>query len=205
MTNKEWYRRAFSTLHASEPILLEGTNMEKTNRHFKMRPALAAGLAAALIVGCMGAAYAADLGGIQETVRMWFGGQSVEAQVEDHSTQDVGAYTFTVPGPDGQSVTRSVGGTAIAPDGARRPMSAQELAEDFATEVVETEDGAVWLYDHDKSYDITGHLADGQTRLTLEADGHTVYYDFDLEDGEILSYTRLLDSVDAPEAYLPLA
>ncbi len=204
MTNKERYRRAFSTLHASYPVSWEEKTMEKTNRHFKMRPALAAGLAAVLLVGCAGAAYAANVGGIQQTVRMWLGGQSVEAQVEDHSTQDVGAYTFTVPGPDGQSVTRSVGGTAIAPDGARRPMSAQELAEDFATEVVETEDGAVWLYDHDKSYDITAHLADGQTRLTLEADGHTVYYDFALEDGEILSYTRLLDSVDAPEAYLPL-
>lgn len=201
MTNKERYKQAFSALHASQPILSEETNMEKTNKRFKLRPALAAGMAAALIVGCMGAAYAADLGGIQETVRVWFGGSAVEAQVVDHSTDTVGAYDFTMSGPDGEVVTRSAGGTSIDDDGTQHPMSAQEVAQEFATEVVEKDDGTVWLYDHDQAYDITGYLAGGQSKFVLEVDGKAVYYHF---FGEDLSYTRFFEATGPVDEYVPL-
>ena len=202
MTNQERYRQAFSPLHASEPILLEGTSMEKTDKRFKLRPALAAGLAAAVIVSCMGAAYAADLGGIQETVRLWFGGESVEATVVDNSTEDCGAYEFTMTGPDGETVTRGAGGTAIDEDGTRRPLTAEEIAEGFATEVVEKADGTVWIYDHDQAYDITDYLAGDQKKFTLEADGKTVYYEFFDED---LSHTRLFDAASPLDEYVKLS
>ncbi len=201
MTNKERYKQAFSPLHASEPILLEGTSMEKTNKRFKPRPALAAGLAAAVIVSCMGAAYAADLGGIQEKVRVWFGGKDVEATVVDTSTDDCGAYEFTMIGPDGEAVTRSAGGTAIGDDGTQRPLSAEEIAEGFATEVVKKDDGTVWIYDHDQAFDVTGYLADGQTKFTLEAEGKTVYYDI---FSESLGYTRLFDAAGPLDEYVKL-
>lgn len=64
MTNREKYKQAFSVLHASDPIILEEKTMEKRNLKFHLRPALAAAMAAALLVGGMGAAYAADVGGI---------------------------------------------------------------------------------------------------------------------------------------------
>ncbi len=201
MTNKERYKQAFSPLHASEPILLEGTSMEKTNRRFKLRPALAAGLAAAVIVSCMGVAYAADLGGIQEKVRVWFGGKDVEATVVDTSTDDCGAYEFTMIGPDGEAVTRSAGGTAIADDGTQRPLSAQEVAEEFAVEVVKKDDGTVWIYDHDQAFDVTDYLADGQTKFTLEAEGKTVYYEI---LNESLGYTRLFDAAGPLDEYVRL-
>lgn len=206
MTNKERYKQAFSTLHASQPILLEETNMEKTDKRFKMRPALAAGLAAALIVGCMGVAYAADLGGIQETVRMWFGGKEVEAQVVDISKDDDrwGAYQFTMPGPDGENVTVGGGGVNIEADGTERPMAPEEVAQGFATSVEKKEDGTVWLYDHDQSYDITDYLANGQGQFALEVEGKAVYYDFtDLERGG-LTHSRLYEATGPVEDYIQL-
>lgn len=177
--------------------------MEKTNRTFKLRPVLAAGLAAAVIVSCMGAAYAADLGGIQETVRLWFSGKEVEAQVVDTSDGVHSGYQFTMTGPDGETVTRSAGGTAIADDGTERPMTAQEVAEGFATEVVKEDDGTVWLYDHDQAFDITDYLAAGQRKFTLEAEGRTVYYEFREDD---LGYARLYDEPASPlEEYVQLS
>lgn len=199
MTNKERYKQAFSTLHASQPILLEETNMEKTDKRFKMRPALAAGLAAALIVGCMGAAYAADLGGIQETVRMWFGGKEVEAQVTGGT--DGGAYQFTIPGTDGEDTVVGGGGVEIGNDGVERPLSAQEVAQEFAHYVEQKEDGTTWLYDHDQSYDITGYLAAGQGKFTLEVDGQAVYYDFDLDT---MTHSRFHEATGPVEDYIQL-
>ncbi len=205
MTNKERYKQAFSTLHASQPILLEETNMEKTNKRFKMRPALAAGLAAALIVGCMGVAFAADVGGIQETVRLWFGGSEVEAQVVKTSGDDDswGSYEFTLPGSDGENVVRGAGGVAIGADGAEHPMTAQEVAEHLATEVDRKDDGTVWLYDHDQAYDITGYLADGQGKFVLTVDGKAVYYDFAAEDG-YQTHSRTYSPDSPVDEYVPL-
>lgn len=204
MTNQERYKQAFSALHASQPILLEETNMEKTNKRFKLRPALAAGMAATLIVGCMGAAYAADLGGIQETVRLWFGGSAVDAQVVDHSTDTVGSYDFTMSGPDGEMVTVGAGGTVIDDDGTQHPMTAQEVAQEFAAEVVEKDDGTIWLYDHDQAYDITDYLAGGQYQFALEVEGKAVYYQFEFAGEDLSCYTRLFEATGPLEEYIQL-
>lgn len=77
MTNKERYKQAFSVLHASDDMILEVTDMEKRKRAYTKK-VLAAGAAAAILFGSMTAAYAADVGNIQERLTMWFHGEEVE-------------------------------------------------------------------------------------------------------------------------------
>ena len=203
MTNKERYKQAFSCLHASQTISLEGSTMKnKKDLKFHLRPALAACLAAAAIVGCMGVAYAANVGGIQETFQMWFGGSAVEATVEDTGKDGFDAYQFTMTDPNGKTVTRCAGGVTVGEDGVERPLTAQEVAEGLATNVERKIDGTVWIYDHDQAFDITDYLANGQLKFTLEANGETVYYEF-IAQG-LAGHTRTYTPEGPVEDYLKL-
>ncbi len=207
MTNKERYKQAFSSLHASRSISLEETTMKKSNLKFHLRPALAACLAAAAIVGCMGVAYAANVGGIQETIRIWFNGEQVEADVVDITGTGDGGYQFNLhPGSGGDvdSTTISGGGIAIEDDGTQRPLTAQEVAEQFDGVVDTGEDGRVYIYDRDKAVDITDHLTEGKCKVVLEVDGKNVYYTIEDNGGGGWSYTRTYAPKDPVEDYIKL-
>lgn len=82
MTNRERYLRAFSALQPEEDWIeqLEAVAPKKGNR--RGRRLIAALIAAILIVGLIGAAYAADLGGIQDRIRIWHMGKLTNMTVE---------------------------------------------------------------------------------------------------------------------------
>lgn len=189
MTNREKYKQAFSVLHASDPIILEEKTMEKRNLKFHLRPALAAAMAAALLVGGMGAAYAADVGGIQEKLQLWIGGRQVEATVTDPTGDGKGGYTFTYQDDDGTH-TVGGGGVAIDADGVEQALPPEEVAQQFSNYVDTGADGRVYLYHGDKSYDITDHLVEGKCKVSLEAEGETVYYDIEDNGGTGWAFSR---------------
>lgn len=184
MTNREKYKQAFSVLHASNSISLEETIMEKKNRKFNLRPALAACLCAAALMGCMCAAYAADVGGIRQSIQLWLHGERVDADVQSNGT---GGYTFTT---DGESF--GGGGVAIGDDGSERPLTAAEVAEDFAVDVDKDDEGRVWLHYYGQSYDLTGMLADGKCKAALDNGGNPLY--FDVEDNGAGDYAFSMSS-----------
>ena len=157
--------------------------MKKTNLKFSMKPVLAACLCVAVLISCAGAAYAADLGGIRETIRVWFGGRQVDATV----TEEGNGYRFTVD-MDGETETFGGGGVAYEGDGTERPLTPEEVLEGFSTQIDTDENGRVWLYHYDQSYDITDFLTGGTCKLALERDGETLYFDIENDDDGVGSF-----------------
>lgn len=201
MTNGEKYKQAFSALHASDNISLEVKTMKKTNMKFKLRPALAACLT---VVMLMGAAYAADVGGIRETIQIWINGEQVDADVVDDTGTGDGGYAFTYQDSQGKEATIGGGGVAIDEDGAERPLTAEEVAEQFDGIVDYDANGRVCIFEQDKVYDITDLLVDGKCKVSLERDGATVYYDIEDNGGGGWAFSRTSEPVGSAEDYTAL-
>ena len=75
------------------------------------------GLAAALVLALSGAAYAADFGGIQRTVQLWFHGEQTDAVMTIHPDE----YTVDFTDKDGNAHQRGGGGVAFHKGGTERP------------------------------------------------------------------------------------
>ena len=134
----------------------------------------------AAVVGCMGVAYAADLGGIQETVRLWLGGEQVEAQLVMDPESETSAYELY---DENGEVIMGGGGVAIEDDGTERPLTAEEIMGQFNNYVDRDENGTIWLYDNDQAYDITELMADGACNVVVkDADGNSNYYEIEYND-----------------------
>lgn len=180
MNNKEKYQQAFSVLHASREITLEETSMNTKTAKRALRPAFVVAISAAALFGCMATAYATDLGGIQEKVRIWLGGESVEVQMVQNADAGLGGYDLI--GEDGE-VIMSGGGIAIETDGTERPLTLEEAVNQLNHCVDQDEDGTIWLYDGDNKYDITELMADGSCNVVVTAkDGSSAYYEIEGND-----------------------
>jgi len=206
MTNHEKYKQAFSALHASHNISLEGNTMKKTNLKFRMRPALAACLCVVLLVACMSMAYAADVGGIQEILKVWIHGQQVNAKVVDNSGNGNGSYEFVLDmGDEEGDVVIHGGGVACEEDGSERPLSPEEVAEGiFSDEITKKPDGTVWLYYYDQSFNITDYLKNGACKVVLEDQGKKLYFNIEDNGGDGYAYQRSSVPTGAPEDYIEL-
>lgn len=174
MTNKERYKKAFKTLRASEPISLEVEIMEERKKVYRMKKAVAACAAAAVMCGSMTVAYAADIGGIQQKITAWFHGEQTQMNVTDNGN---GSYTYTFTDENGKKQSQTGGGVVIDDEGNETPLSAEELLESVSNSVQADEDGRVWLYYYDKKVDVTELFGeDGICRVALEHDGKMVYF-----------------------------
>lgn len=193
MTNKEKYKKAFSTLHASENISLEGELMEKKKQAYIIRKTAAACAAAAIVFGSAATAYAADLGGIQEKISTWFHGEQTEMSVKDNGG---GSYTYTFTDQDGRTHEGGAGGVAIDDFGNETPLPAEDVLERAcAEEVDEDEQGNIWLYFYDRKINITDFFDEaGGCKVAVKNSGDTsyegdmIYFDISTstyeEDGE---------------------
>ncbi len=87
MTDREKYLRAFSALQPLDGWLdqINAVKSRKTKRHGGRLVALL--VAAVLVMGLIGAAYAADLGGIQGRIRIWHLGKQFDMDVKTQWTQ----------------------------------------------------------------------------------------------------------------------
>lgn len=173
MTNKEKYKQAFSSLHASDEISLEVRKMDKKNRTFHIRPAIAVCIIGVFLFGSMATAYAADLGGIHEIVQTWIHGEPQQLEATPNGD---GGYTFTYQDGD-ETQSFGGGGVAIDANGNETALSAADVADTFASEVTTLEDGSVWLYYYSYQIDITDKLVDGACKVTLDDNGENVYFD----------------------------
>ena len=170
MTNRERYKRAFSTLHASGGRM-EVYPMKKTRKAFV--PRLAAVCAVLALVLAMGtAAYAADVGGIRRTVQIWLRGDQTDAVLDIQGRE----YTLTYTDEAGEAKTRGGGGIAMEPDGTERALTEEEIVEQLNSPDVEYgPDGAVTVWWHGKGLDITDKFENGICYVQLKDGGETVY------------------------------
>lgn len=170
MTNKEKYQRAFSVLHASGDCVMEVTSMNRTTRRYIPRLA-AACMAAVLVLSTV--AYAADIGGIQRTIQLWFRGEQTDAVLEIRE----GEYTLGFEDAAGNTHEIQGGGVAIEADGQERPLTEEEILEHLEMPEVEyRDDGSVWVYYQSQKLEITDMFDENGVCYVLLKDGNDDRY-----------------------------
>ncbi len=182
MTNKERYRKAFSTLHASGTISLEEEHMEKRIRCYRLKRAAAACAAAAVVCGSMTVAYAADLGGIQQKMMAWFHGEQTQINVR-RTGENSYSYTYT----DENGNVRKGGGAAVGIDdnGNETALSAEEVLKDAGNGLEVMEDGSVWYFYYDKKFDLTDLIdEEGNCKFQFAYKGETLYVSCSIQQSE---------------------
>lgn len=200
MTNKERYKRTFSTLHSSENIALEVENMEKRKNAY-MKKVMAACAAVAVIFGGMTAAYAADIGGIQEKLTMWFHGTET-----DVTATDIGdySYKYTFTDEDGNPQEFTAGGVAIDDQGNEHKVSAKEILDEMTDEIVIDDTGRTYLfcYDVQTQVDITDLFdEDGICRVSIRDGKKMIYYTIKENGSDGFEYGRTNEEPKDAEHY----
>ncbi len=184
MTNHEKYKAAFSVLQPTRELELEDPMMNNQKKIMSHKRVLA--LCAAILILAVAAVsvVAADVGGIQTTLKTWFHGR--EATVEVTAGEN-GEYGFEVKDENGDTAaTFGGGGVAMGKDGKERPLTPEEVLAANELEVVVEEDGKATLYFRDRTYDITDLFnAKGVCKVKLKDEQKkffkTIYVDVELE------------------------
>lgn len=200
MTNKEKYKQAFSTLHASDNIDKEVIYMEQ-RKHTYIKKIVAAGAAILLATGSITAAYAADLGGIQQKLTMWFQGEQTEVTAKENGDY---SYTYTFTDQDGKEQEFTAGGVTIDDAGNEHAVSAQEILDEMTDDVIYTDTGRILFfhYNLDEKIDITDMFdQNGICRIAIKDGEQTVYYQIKQENGENAGYSSTTETPKHPERY----
>ncbi|MBO4912879.1 MAG: hypothetical protein J5504_09145 [Butyrivibrio sp.] len=153
MSNKENYKKAFSVLKSSCDFTLEEKEMKKITRLNAHKNLLTAAAVLLVLVVGSGTAYAADIGGVRETVQLWLYGKQTDVTVNDD-----GSIEFV----DNQGNVHEEG--VFHGDGS--PVTAEEVVEDFKdrVDVEKLDDGTVHVYYHDRDYDITDKIVEKEQK-----------------------------------------
>lgn len=172
MTNKEKYQRTFSVLHASGDCMMEVKPMNRTMK--RSLPGFAAACAAiVLMLGLSAVAYAADIGGIQRSIQLWFQGEQTDAVLEIRN----GEYTLGFQDAAGNTHEIHGGGVALEPDGQERPLTEDEIMEHLEMpQVAYEDDGSVWVYYQSQKLDITSMFDENGVCYVLLKDGSNSRY-----------------------------
>lgn len=204
MNNKERYKQAFSALHPSAPLSLEVEEMAKMKKKHKTHMAVAAAVAAAVIIGGSGTVYAADIGGIQEKLSMWFHGSKTEVNVTGNGD---GGYTFSWQQAGEEHIMGS-GGVSIDESGNETWLTAQELVEDMNqyAEVWADPEGKVHVYYYDQEIDVTDLFdQDNICRLLLTHEGKPSYLKITRETDGSYPFSQSATPEDDAALYLPVS
>lgn len=184
MTDKERYQRTFSRLHASEKSFVEVKKM-KNVKILPVRRFVAVCAAALMIAAMATVAYAADVGGIQRTIRYWLHGEPGTALL---TMKEPGNYVVTYEDENGEEVTMGGGGVAMDGFGRERPLTEDEIIESLNRPTVEyLEDGTVWVYYKDQSMEITDKFEDGIANIQIPDGDETLYMSVRYQDGYTIS------------------
>lgn len=196
MTNKEKYKQAFSVLHASDISEGEVKYMAKLKKQQKMKLAAAA-VAACVIIGGAGTAYAENVGGIQRTIQLWMHGDQTSATF-NFNTND-GSYNLEYQNANGETVSQGGGGVALGPDGSERPLTEDEIMEELnAPDVEYLDDGSVWIYYKNQKIEITDKFdKDNICYVKIENGDETIYMTVKYQDG----YTTSPDKYPDPRSF----
>lgn len=182
MTNKEKYKQAFSVLQTSGNLTMEVEKMALLKRKQKRNMAVAAAIIGVVLVGGTSTAYAANVGGIQRIVQIWAKGDQTDAMLE---IKDDGSYQMTYEDENGNTVEIGGGGVAIGLFGTERPLTEEEIMEDFnAPDVEYKEDGTVWVYYYDQAIEVTGKFdEEGICHVKLSKGEEILYMTIEYNEG----------------------
>lgn len=192
MKNEELLKQTFDKLHASPDTLTEVLKMttEKNTVKYKNKPVMKRTvlLAATLVIvlGFASIAYATDLGGIQTAIKLWIGGEQVDATVsfreaeyihDDGTVSNLLEYEMEYEDADGNVQSRGGGGIVIEDDGNIRPQTPEELMENLVVpEVIYEENGKTFICYKEQKVDVTDFYVDGVCKYEMEIDGEKMYF-----------------------------
>lgn len=181
MSNKENYKKAFSVLKSSCDFTLEEKRMNRIKRENTHRNLLVAAVAMLVVLAGSGTAYAADLGGIRESVQMWIHGEQIDVTIKDESIEYV----------DKDGNVQEETGYEVNPKTGERPLTGEEIAEEKLNEVDvdKTDDGKMILYFRDKKFDVTDNIANKEYTFHIVTDGSEVYVKLDFDENGDFSIT----------------
>ena len=192
MTNREKYKQAFSTIHASDHFSLEVNQMEKKIKHHRFKTTAAIIAACVMLVGSATAAYAADVGGIQRTIQLWIHGDQTEAKIEFDGN---GSYSMDYTDSEGNVKQQSGGGVAFAPDGTEIPVSEEDLMGVLtAPDVRYEDDGSVWVYWFDQKIEITDKFENDVCYVKLVNGEKTLYLTVKYQNGYATSPHKYINA-----------
>ena len=186
MSNKEKYKKAFSVLNSSCDFTLEEKRMNRIKREIAHKNLLIAAAALLLLVVGSGTAYAKDVGGIQETVKLWVHGNETDVSYEFN--EDEGTYVKTYVDENGKEVQED----ASAWHGDHTPLTVEELieSEHDSASVEKTDDGKFMLYFQNKAVDITDKFTDGKCYIHVVGEEGEKYVEVELdENGNLIGHT----------------
>lgn len=193
---KRQYNEAMDCVHMSDACaqrILEQASSNRTGgtvmRFGKNVKKFA--IAAAMIAVLSSAAFAANVGGIRTTVKMWVNGQNRNIELVRDGNYN---YTATIDGEE-----RSFGGVSIDDDGTEKPLDAKDMEDLFAIDVEKGDDGTWTLYFYDRTIDITKDMENGGFDEKLLYQGQT-YRIIVEQDGSFSVETQDDDACDETEA-----
>ena len=195
MTDQEKYRRAVDVVASSRMRKLEAGDIMKSKKtNFRFKGIAIAVAAVILLVGACGAAYAADIGGIQSKVQVWFRGELTDATLDISTNGNASEYALTITDANGETKEIHGGGVAIGLFGKERPLTEEEILEHLnEPEVVYEDDGTVWVYYGSEKVEITDMFdADGFCYVKLTGGKKPVYMTIKYQEGYSTSGTKYI-------------
>ncbi|MBR3553685.1 MAG: hypothetical protein IKN72_09915 [Clostridia bacterium] len=153
--------------------------MKETTIRCKQKRFLALAAVAAVLLAAAVGAYAADVGGVQKTIRVWFHGASHDVAISERTD---GGYDFRYTGENGEPHELAASGVYVDENGEERPMTPEEILDGNELDVVEKDGGGFILYYRDKTFDLTKLLDEnGGCKVCFKENdqpfGKTVYVD----------------------------
>lgn len=156
----------------------------KQKKIWPVRRLISVCAAAVLVAGMATAAYAADVGGIRRTIQIWIHGDQTSAVIDIQG----GSYQLTYTDKEGRLQQMGGGGVAIDSDGEERPLTEEEILEQFdAPQVEYREDGSAWLYCRGEKLDITDRFTDGICYVQVNDGERTLYLTIEYQGGYTMS------------------
>lgn len=193
MTNKEKYKQAFSVLYTSRTLHLEVLEMKRKNKQLKLKKLVASIAICSLLIGSTTIAYAANIGGIQRIIQLWFYGDQTEATIQ---LDGEGHYSMTYTDDEGQTSEVRGGGVAFGADGKEIPLTDEEIMEHLTAPQVEyREDDTIWVYWFDQVIEITDKFENEVCYVKLEKDDEVLYMTVKYQDGYLTSPDKYLSPV----------
>ena len=155
---------------------------------------MAACLTAAFVIGSSLAAYAANVGGIQQIIQVWIHGDPTDAVIEFDGQ---GNYNLEYKDKDGNIHTEGGGGVAYeGPFGKERPLTEEELLEELNSPQVRMDENGRWNLSYYGQYeDITDKFnEDGICYLKVIHEGKALYLTISKEHGMFSSPKYYVDA-----------
>ena len=195
MTDREKYRSAVEAVASSKMHQLEASDiMKNSKKTFRFKGLVIAVAAVVLLLGACGGAYAADLGGIQSKVQIWFQGELTDVTLDISNNGSSSEYTASFTDAEGNPRQIMGGGVAYGLFGKERPLTEEEILEQLnAPEVVYEDDGSVWVYSGSEKVEITDQFDEnGICHVKLTGGKKPIYMTIKYQGGYATSNSRYL-------------